>query len=138
MDVIERAQPLCNEQLVLALLLTCLHCCCFCALIFIAFQKHPGKVSEDRKCQLEERELEFFEVEIVGNACQEASAAAEKSFFGGLCVSEVQKGGGTFQENRGFRVGSTTGMIVSVLFLRGCVLAGSFCKSLRIVTSWDF
>jgi hypothetical protein len=58
--------------------------------------------------------------------------------FGGLCVSEVQKGGGTFQENRGFRVGSTTGMLVSVLFLRGCVLAGSFCKSLRIVTSWDF
>ncbi len=81
---------------------------------------------------------QIFEVEIVGNACQEASAAAEKSVFGGLCVSEVQKGGGTFQENRGFCVGSTTGMLVSVLFLRGCVLAGSFCKSLRIVTSWDF
>jgi hypothetical protein len=138
MDVIQRAQPLCNEQLVLALLLTYLHCCCFCTLFFIAFQNHLGKVSEERKCHFEERELEFFEVEIVGNACQEASAAAEKLFFGGLCVSEVQKGGGTFQENRGFRVGSTTGMLVSVLFLRGCVLAGFFCKSLRIVTSWEF
>jgi hypothetical protein len=78
------------------------------------------------------------EVEIVGNACLEALAAAKKSFFRGLCVSEVQEGGAAFQENLGFRVGSTTGMLVSVLFLRGCVLAGSFCKSLRIVTSWDF
>ncbi len=60
MDVIQRAEPLCNEQLVLALLLTYLHCCCFCTLFFIAFQKHLGKVSEERKCHLEERELEIF------------------------------------------------------------------------------